>query len=153
MGLFKEGLVNEPPNQQPSAPCASPDSALGMGLCGSILRDFLLERTDRWKDGKDRMAKCATVGNSHRSSGKRDSRSLGGEGGQPCLWEDSLHSSFIHTPDVEQMAIDWLTGNFYFVDDIDDRIFVCNRNGDTCVTLLDLELYNPKGIALDPTMG
>lgn len=55
--------------------------------------------------------------------------------------------------DVEQMAIDWLTGNFYFVDDIDDRIFVCNKNGDTCVTLLDLELYNPKGIALDPTMG
>ncbi|XP_058529110.1 prolow-density lipoprotein receptor-related protein 1 isoform X2 [Ochotona princeps] len=54
---------------------------------------------------------------------------------------------------VEQMAIDWLTGNFYFVDDIDDRIFVCNRNGDTCVTLLDLELYNPKGIALDPAMG
>lgn len=56
-------------------------------------------------------------------------------------------------PDVEQMAIDWLTGNFYFVDDIDDRIFVCNKNGDTCVTLLDLELYNPKGIALDPAMG
>nr|XP_042700082.1 LOW QUALITY PROTEIN: prolow-density lipoprotein receptor-related protein 1 [Chrysemys picta bellii] len=54
---------------------------------------------------------------------------------------------------VEQMAIDWLTGNFYFVDDIDDRIFVCNRSGDTCVTLLDLELYNPKGIALDPAMG
>lgn len=63
------------------------------------------------------------------------------------------HSSFILSPDVEQMAIDWLTGNFYFVDDIDDRIFVCNRNGDTCVTLLDLELYNPKGIALDPAMG
>ncbi|KAM4794631.1 prolow-density lipoprotein receptor-related protein 1 [Rhinophrynus dorsalis] len=54
---------------------------------------------------------------------------------------------------VEQMAIDWLTGNFYFVDDIDDRIFVCNKNGDTCVNLLDRELYNPKGIALDPTMG
>uniref|UniRef100_A0A8D0H854 LDL receptor related protein 1 n=1 Tax=Sphenodon punctatus TaxID=8508 RepID=A0A8D0H854_SPHPU len=54
---------------------------------------------------------------------------------------------------VEQMAIDWLTGNFYFVDDIDDRIFVCNKNGNTCVTLLDLELYNPKGIALDPAMG
>ncbi|KAJ8369721.1 hypothetical protein SKAU_G00097490 [Synaphobranchus kaupii] len=54
---------------------------------------------------------------------------------------------------VEQMAIDWLTGNFYFVDDVDDRIFVCNKDGDTCVTLLDQELYNPKGIALDPTMG
>nr|XP_043876657.1 low-density lipoprotein receptor-related protein 1-like [Solea senegalensis] len=54
---------------------------------------------------------------------------------------------------VEQMAIDWLTGNFYFVDDVDDRIFVCDKDGQTCVTLLDLELYNPKGIALDPTMG
>uniref|UniRef100_A0A672MS37 LDL receptor related protein 1 n=1 Tax=Sinocyclocheilus grahami TaxID=75366 RepID=A0A672MS37_SINGR len=54
---------------------------------------------------------------------------------------------------VEQMAIDWLTGNFYFVDDVDDRIFVCDKDGATCVTLLDQELYNPKGIALDPTMG
>lgn len=58
-----------------------------------------------------------------------------------------------HPSDVEQMAIDWLTGNFYFVDDVDDRVFVCNKNGQTCVTLLDQELYNPKGIALDPTMG
>ncbi|XP_016534121.1 low-density lipoprotein receptor-related protein 1-like isoform X3 [Poecilia formosa] len=54
---------------------------------------------------------------------------------------------------VEQMAIDWLTGNFYFVDDVDDRIFVCDKQGQTCVTLLDQELYNPKGIALDPNMG
>ncbi|XP_026096551.1 low-density lipoprotein receptor-related protein 1 isoform X3 [Carassius auratus] len=54
---------------------------------------------------------------------------------------------------VEQMAIDWLTGNFYFVDDVDDRIFVCDKDGATCVTLLDQELFNPKGIALDPTMG
>lgn len=51
------------------------------------------------------------------------------------------------------MAIDWLTKNFYFVDDVDDRVFVCNQNGQTCVTLLDQELYNPKGIALDPAMG
>ena len=63
----------------------------------------------------------------------------------------SLHS--LHPSDVEQMAIDWLTGNFYFVDDVDDRVCVCNKNGQTCVTLLDQELYNPKGIALDPTMG
>lgn len=59
----------------------------------------------------------------------------------------------IHPSDVEQMAIDWLTGNFYFVDDVDDWVFVCNKNGQTCVTLLDQELYNPKGIALDPAMG
>ena len=66
-----------------------------------------------------------------------------------------LYSTFspLHPSDVEKMAIDWLTGNFYFVDDVDDRVFVCNKNGQTCVTLLDQELYNPKGIALDPAMG
>jgi len=51
------------------------------------------------------------------------------------------------------MAIDWLTGNIYFVDRITDKIFVCNRGGDTCVTILQLDLLNPKGIALDPLMG
>lgn len=79
-------------------------------------------------------------------------RDMGGSWLPPSL--PNLSSSPLsHGPDVEQMAIDWLTGNFYFVDDIDDRIFVCNKNGVTCVTLLDLELYNPKGIALDPAMG
>ncbi|KPP65894.1 hypothetical protein Z043_115655, partial [Scleropages formosus] len=54
---------------------------------------------------------------------------------------------------VEQMAIDWLTGNFYFVDRVSDRIFVCSQGKDTCVTVIDLDLHNPKGIVLDPLMG
>ncbi|KAL1785661.1 Low-density lipoprotein receptor-related 1B, partial [Sigmodon hispidus] len=54
---------------------------------------------------------------------------------------------------VEQMAIDWLTGNLYFVDHISDRIFVCNYNGSVCVTLVELELHNPKAIAADPIAG
>ncbi|XP_064182725.1 low-density lipoprotein receptor-related protein 1B-like isoform X2 [Anguilla rostrata] len=54
---------------------------------------------------------------------------------------------------VEQMTIDWLTGNFYFVDRVNDRIFVCSRDGETCVTIIDLDLQNPKGIAVDPMMG
>uniref|UniRef100_A0A663N6E5 Prolow-density lipoprotein receptor-related protein 1 n=1 Tax=Athene cunicularia TaxID=194338 RepID=A0A663N6E5_ATHCN len=45
---------------------------------------------------------------------------------------------------VEQMAIDWLTGNFYFVDDIDDRIFVCNKNGVTCSELPRLPFSRRK---------
>lgn len=71
----------------------------------------------------------------------------------PVVSSSPLPFSPLRPSDVEQMAIDWLTGNFYFVDDVDDRVFVCNKNGKTCVTLLDQELYNPKGIALDPVMG
>lgn len=73
-----------------------------------------------------------------------------------CGWTPvrfMLSLSPLRPSDVEQMAIDWLTKNFYFVDDVDDRVFVCNKDGQTCVTLLDQDLYNPKGIALDPTMG
>ncbi|XP_016109653.1 low-density lipoprotein receptor-related protein 1B-like [Sinocyclocheilus grahami] len=55
--------------------------------------------------------------------------------------------------DVDQLAFDWLTGNFYFVDQASDRIFVCNQYGDTCITVIDLDLLNPKAIALDPLMG
>ncbi|XP_076784336.1 low-density lipoprotein receptor-related protein 1B-like [Arvicanthis niloticus] len=54
---------------------------------------------------------------------------------------------------VEQMAIDWLTKNIYFVDHVSDRIFVCNFNGSVCVTLIELELHNPKAIAADPIAG
>ncbi|KAG1968577.1 low-density lipoprotein receptor-related protein 1B [Pimephales promelas] len=55
--------------------------------------------------------------------------------------------------DVDHLAFDWLTGNLYFVDQASDRIFVCNQYGDTCVTVIDLDLLNPKSIALDPLMG
>lgn len=55
--------------------------------------------------------------------------------------------------DVQQMAIDWLTRNLYFVDHVSDRIFVCTYNGSVCVTLIDLELHNPKAIAVDPIAG
>lgn len=51
------------------------------------------------------------------------------------------------------MVIDWLTGNFYFVDRANSRIFVCSWNGETCVTIIELDLLNPKGIAVDPLVG
>lgn len=51
------------------------------------------------------------------------------------------------------MAIDWFTGNFYFMDRVSDRIFACNSAGDTCVTVIDVDLVNPKSMALDPSVG
>ncbi|CAB1328019.1 unnamed protein product, partial [Coregonus sp. 'balchen'] len=54
---------------------------------------------------------------------------------------------------VEHFAIDWLTRNIYFVDRVSERIYVCNEQDDTCVTIVDLDLQNPGGIALDSLMG
>lgn len=51
------------------------------------------------------------------------------------------------------MAMDWLTGNMYFVDRVTDKIFACDQRGETCVTIVQLDLQNPKGIAVDPLLG
>lgn len=51
------------------------------------------------------------------------------------------------------MAIDWLTGNMYFVDRVADKIFACDQQGETCVTIVQLDLQNPKGVAVDPLLG
>ncbi|KAI1237378.1 Low-density lipoprotein receptor-related protein 1B [Lamprotornis superbus] len=65
-------------------------------------------------------------------------------------WTISI-TQYLHN--VQQIAIDWITGNFYFVDHVSDRIFVCSQNGSVCVTLIELDLSNPKAIAVDPTSG
>uniref|UniRef100_A0A3P9A5H3 EGF-like domain-containing protein n=1 Tax=Esox lucius TaxID=8010 RepID=A0A3P9A5H3_ESOLU len=54
---------------------------------------------------------------------------------------------------VKHLAVDWLTRNIYFADTVSGRIFVCNEQDDTCLTVVDLDLQNPGGIALDPLVG
>ncbi|XP_048876028.1 low-density lipoprotein receptor-related protein 1B-like isoform X1 [Brienomyrus brachyistius] len=54
---------------------------------------------------------------------------------------------------MDQMAIDWLSGNLYFTDLANGRISVCRQGKDTCVAVIDVDLHNPGGIALDPLMG
>ncbi|XP_071941661.1 low-density lipoprotein receptor-related protein 1-like isoform X2 [Antedon mediterranea] len=53
---------------------------------------------------------------------------------------------------VEQFAIEWITGNFYFVDSRSDRIFICTADDDDnyCLTIVSSGLANPRGIAIDP---
>uniref|UniRef100_A0AAY4BR92 EGF-like domain-containing protein n=1 Tax=Denticeps clupeoides TaxID=299321 RepID=A0AAY4BR92_9TELE len=69
------------------------------------------------------------------------------------LWGDREIKTAQSLQNIEQMAIDWLTGNFYFVDRVSDRIFVCSADGETCITIINLDLVNPKAIAVDPLMG
>ncbi|XP_014679192.1 PREDICTED: LOW QUALITY PROTEIN: low-density lipoprotein receptor-related protein 1-like, partial [Priapulus caudatus] len=54
---------------------------------------------------------------------------------------------------VEQMALDWISGNWYFVDEDRDMIFVCNGTLSVCFIVVETQLQEPRGIALDPTQG
>ncbi|XP_071823394.1 prolow-density lipoprotein receptor-related protein 1-like isoform X3 [Apostichopus japonicus] len=53
---------------------------------------------------------------------------------------------------VNDFAIDWVTGNFYFAYNL-DQIIVCSNTGELCITILDTSITKPMGIALDPKNG
>ncbi|KFD53736.1 hypothetical protein M513_05441 [Trichuris suis] len=54
---------------------------------------------------------------------------------------------------VEQICKDWISGNWYFLDDSYDRLFVCNQTLTACVTLVSGSLDKPKDVAIDPRVG
>lgn len=54
---------------------------------------------------------------------------------------------------VTQFALDWISGNWYFLDDTHEVIFVCNGTLQACTIIVDVNIGKPRGIALDPTKG
>ncbi|XP_067123645.1 low-density lipoprotein receptor-related protein 1 isoform X3 [Centruroides vittatus] len=54
---------------------------------------------------------------------------------------------------VNQLALDWISGNWYFLDDNREMIFMCNSTLEVCIVVIDVALSKPRGIALDPTKG
>jgi len=54
---------------------------------------------------------------------------------------------------VNQIAYDWISGNWYFLNDIHSSIFLCNGTVQVCITLIEAKLNKPRGIAIDATKG
>ncbi|XP_076069558.1 LDL receptor protein 1 isoform X2 [Oratosquilla oratoria] len=59
---------------------------------------------------------------------------------------------FYGLDDIQHMARDWVTGNWYMLDSR-GMIFMCNGTLTICITLMDVMLNKPRGIALDPMAG
>lgn len=60
---------------------------------------------------------------------------------------------FVNFPAKTHLVLDWLTGNWYFLDDSREMIFLCNSSLKSCTIICDSDLSRPKGITLDPTKG
>nr|CAD7435281.1 unnamed protein product [Timema monikensis] len=54
---------------------------------------------------------------------------------------------------MTHIALDWISSNWYFLDDNREMVFLCNSTLASCVILIDVNLSKPRGIALDPTKG
>ena len=61
--------------------------------------------------------------------------------------------SLLNVSAVVQLALDWLSGNWYFIDEEHEQIFVCSVDGNTCITLIHTQLEAPKALVLDSNRG
>ncbi len=54
---------------------------------------------------------------------------------------------------VDEMRIDWISTNWYFLNTEFGLIFVCNAEMQHCSIIIDNFVHKPKSMALDPTKG
>ncbi|XP_063218358.1 prolow-density lipoprotein receptor-related protein 1 [Bacillus rossius redtenbacheri] len=87
-------------------------------------------------------------------------RSSAGRVLMSCVHADNFtHSwdlpspSLFHLYSLTHIVLDWVSGNWYFLDDTREMIFLCNSTLSSCIVLVDVNLSKPRGIALDPTKG
>jgi low-density lipoprotein receptor-related protein 1 (alpha-2-macroglobulin receptor) len=51
------------------------------------------------------------------------------------------------------MALDWVSGNWYLLDDTKEIMYLCSNDLQYCTVLIDYQISKPRSIALDPTRG
>ncbi|XP_070183011.1 low-density lipoprotein receptor-related protein 1-like [Littorina saxatilis] len=66
------------------------------------------------------------------------------------MWNISMQFSLDF---IKQVAKDWVSGNWYFADEVREQIFVCTDDGKYCMALINTGISRPKSLALDPTKG
>ncbi|CAH2009921.1 unnamed protein product [Acanthoscelides obtectus] len=68
-------------------------------------------------------------------------------------WQLQAKSAVLVVDSIQQIALDWISENWYFLDDQRDVILVCTHNLEWCNMLIDTDLWKPRALALDPTNG
>ncbi|XP_062600838.1 low-density lipoprotein receptor-related protein 1-like [Saccostrea cucullata] len=54
---------------------------------------------------------------------------------------------------IENFAHDWITGNWYFVDVVNNRIILCTSEGTYCATIMKFGAKTPRTLVLEPNLG
>ncbi|XP_059475497.1 low-density lipoprotein receptor-related protein 1 isoform X2 [Neocloeon triangulifer] len=66
--------------------------------------------------------------------------------------EECKHPTCIATT-ISEIALDWISGSWYLLDDTKEIMYLCNNNLLYCTVLIDYQISKPRSIALDPTRG
>lgn len=68
-------------------------------------------------------------------------------------WELQPPSIFGKLNQIQQIALDWVSENWYLMDDNQEIILLCSKNLSKCRVIVERNLDKPKSLALDPTIG
>ncbi|XP_030747153.1 prolow-density lipoprotein receptor-related protein 1 [Sitophilus oryzae] len=68
-------------------------------------------------------------------------------------WTLQVKSPLVEVESIQQMAYDWVSGNWYFLEDQKETIVLCNNALQWCNILVEQNLAKPRALALDPTTG
>ena len=107
-------------------------------------------------DFNHRNRSVCWISHTHSSTQTRHSSS-----GLQCADVQLNLGWILPTPDlipyssVDKIALDWATGNWYYLDESRESIFLCRvvRDHQFCKLILITKWNKPKGIALDPSEG
>lgn len=68
-------------------------------------------------------------------------------------WKLPVTSSLLDEETVQQIALDWITENWYILDDQREIILVCTHFLEWCNMIVEYDLSKPRALAVDPTSG
>lgn len=68
-------------------------------------------------------------------------------------WHLPVSSPIIEEQTIQQIAFDWISENWYFLDDYREIIYVCTNDLNWCRIILEYDLSKPRAFAVDPTSG
>jgi hypothetical protein len=54
---------------------------------------------------------------------------------------------------IGNFAHDWITGNWYFVDVVNNLIILCNSEGKNCAKIANFKDKTPGALVLEPNLG
>ncbi|XP_050312267.1 prolow-density lipoprotein receptor-related protein 1 isoform X2 [Anthonomus grandis grandis] len=68
-------------------------------------------------------------------------------------WQLQVRSPILKVDSIQQLAYDWISENWYFLEDEKEAIILCNNGLMWCHLVVENDIGYPRSIALDPTSG
>ncbi|KAF6197572.1 hypothetical protein GE061_008536 [Apolygus lucorum] len=144
--------VNVPPNEPATIILSSSSDIRRIALNGSDWSGDSIQRSQTLALEFDHR--------NHRFCYLHQNRGNNTDAAMYCADVDELSNitkypqpSLLSFESVTHIALDWVSGNWYFLDDSRELIFLCTGNLKYCLIIIDINLNKPHGIALDPTKG